>query len=292
MPPGEAEPLWSQAQPRQDGPAACATPRRNPKSRPDGRGLQRASHHTYDGAAPARRGSPTRYSFDGLMDDVILIPLGCLTERRRRRAPFDSRDRALAQGRHEAGRSHAHPSRMDSPSPGNAACRPARRRSRTGAPAAPGNGRGGRAARWPRRRRFRARRAGQGRRRLAGAGCASRPARPAVARRSDARRAARAAHAAAQPRLHGGRTGDPGAGDRRQHRHLLDRQRRDPPAARLPQARAVDAPDHALPDGRVHRGRALEPGVRRIPGDEPFLRARRHIHDRQSGHRRWRIMDR
>ena len=74
--------------------------------------------------------------------------------------------RRLASGREEGDRG-AHPSRMGSPSPGNAAGGPARRRSRTGAPAAP--------RKWPRRTRgatastrwFRARRAGQGRRPLA-----------------------------------------------------------------------------------------------------------------------------
>ena len=73
------------------------------------------------------------------------------------------------------------------------------------------------------------------------------------------------------PGLHRRRAADTGAGHRRQHRDLLDRQRRDPAAARLSQARAVDAPDRALPGGRLHGRQALDPGVRGVPRDEPIV---------------------
>ena len=54
------------------------------------------------------------------------------------------------------------------------------------------------------------------------------------------RRAARASLAPAHSGLHGGRAPDARARDRREHRHLLDRQRRAAAAARLPAPRAAD----------------------------------------------------
>ena len=62
-----------------------------------------------------------------------------------------------------------------------------------------------------------------------------------------------APRAPTRSRVYGGRAVDAGAGNRRKHRDLLDRERRDPAAARVSQTRAVDVPDHAVSGARVCR---------------------------------------
>ena len=74
---------------------------------------------------------------------------------------------------------------------------------------------------------------------------------------------------------------DAGARHRRQHRDLLDRQRRDPAAARLPEARAVDVPHQPVPGAGLRPVLGVAAGVLRVPRAEPVVRGGRRVHDRR-----------
>ena len=91
----------------------------------------------------------------------------------------------------------------------------------------------------------------------------------------------RGPRASADTRLHPGDGHHAGARHRRQHRDLLDRERRRAAAARVSEARTADVPHQPVPGPGLHAVLGVAAGVLRVPRAESVVRRGRCLHDRR-----------